>query len=100
MRAGDRGRARTCNFRVRSPMLYPVELRGPGSGQNHPRCSSCSELNPGLFKRAPDRPGVRHRDRRLTVHALGSRQRLRAKLAGAGKKLSIPVQQVPSRSYL
>src|SRR3954466_4863484 len=26
--AGDRGRARTCNLRVRSPMLYPVELRG------------------------------------------------------------------------
>ena len=56
MRAGDRGRARTCNLRVRSPMLYPVALRGPGSGQNHPRRSSCSELNPGLFKRAPDRP--------------------------------------------
>jgi len=34
-------------------------------------------------------------DRRLTVNALGSRERLSAKLARAGEMLSIPAQQTP-----
>lgn len=30
-RSGDPGRNRTCNLRFRRPLLYPIELRGPGT---------------------------------------------------------------------
>jgi hypothetical protein len=48
---GRRGRNRTCNPRIRNPMLYPFELRAPG---NDPMLSH-SSLDPVLF-RAPQLP--------------------------------------------
>src|SRR5215207_8754217 len=88
----DRGRAQTCNLRVRSPMLYPLSYAAPARRRTTPdeapvrnsipACSSVLRIARACVTVM-----------RLTVQALGSRQRLRAKLAGAGKKLSIPAQQ-------
>jgi hypothetical protein len=81
-------------------MLYPVELRGRDRAQGHVGRSSCLEFNPSALKHVTDYPPVGNRDRRLTIHALGTHKRLNAKLAGAGKSFSIPTQQAPGCSDL
>ena len=47
-RSGDPCRTRTCNLRIRSPLLYPVELRGRGGALNASRrCGgSAAKLSP------------------------------------------------------
>jgi hypothetical protein len=98
--AGDRGRARTCTRQLRRLVLYPVELRGRHCAQDHAGRSVWPELNPGLFKSVPDHPHVGDCNWRLTIHALGPHKRLRAKLARASEKPSVPSQQAPSCSNL
>ena len=35
---GDPGRIRTCDLRIRSPLLYPAELRAPQIGKDDLPC--------------------------------------------------------------
>ena len=64
-------------------MLSPVELHGRDRAQGHAGRTSRVKVDPGSFKGVTDHPRVRHRDRRLTIDALGTRKRLNTKLAGA-----------------
>src|SRR4051812_29716307 len=80
-------------------MLYPVELRGRLRAQGYAGRGACWKLDPSLLQHGPDHLRVRHRNRRLTLGALGPRQRLNAELARAGEMLSIPAQQTPGCLY-
>ena len=55
VRAGVPGRTRTCNLRIRSPLLCPVELRGPAPKTLYLSARSVSTL----WKRPGPRPPSR-----------------------------------------
>ena len=45
---GAPDRTRTCNLRLRRPLLYPVELRAPAHAQGPEKWSGQRDLNPRL----------------------------------------------------
>src|SRR5215207_9716912 len=81
-------------------MLYQVEIRDRDRAQGHVGRSACLELDPSALKHVTDYPPAGNCDRRLTIHALGPRKRLNAKLARTSEKPSVPAQQAPSCSNL
>jgi hypothetical protein len=64
---GRRGRNRTCNPRIRNPMLYPFELRAPGSGNRKFNKGSSQSVVWGTTSEVPAQPQYRTASARRRV---------------------------------